>query len=485
VSTPGGLPIKLLAQVQWVETAELSPLEKREAMARCMEESLREPTTIVPQMLRRFREMEEELPADPSRGPVYDVFAPMWEQQETIRAVHESMFKTLRGAGKDANPPAVFWFNDGKQTDWLAVMLEERTNGTSVLCRRREEIHDSLTAAIQLLKLPAAFGASAEIAGRLVDLNDSQASSALTGTAERARNNQPFITANIHVVDPSVFAKRVRARLLWFASLIAAAAVAAGIGLATAWRAFRRQQALADMKTNFVSSVSHELRAPIASVRLLAEGLQRGTASNPEKQQEYYGFIVQECRRLSALIENVLDFSRIEHGRKQYEFDLTDASSLVRQTVAVMQPYAVERGIKIIPRVQENVVMNADGRAIQQALVNLIDNAVKHSPAHSEIVVELEMGAADNGTPGPVSLHVRDCGEGIPAEDHQRIFERFYRRGSELRRETQGVGIGLSIVKHIVEAHDGTVTVESAVGKGSRFTIELPGRKGTGKPQRH
>ena len=122
-----------------------------------------------------------------------------------------------------------------------------------------------------------------------------------------------------------------------------------------------------------------------------------------------------------------------------------------------------------------------DGHAIQQALVNLIDNAVKHSPAGATVTVGLKSEL--NGTPRAGSsppmlrLFVEDRGPGIPPEDRERIFERFYRRGAELRRSTQGVGIGLSIVKHIVEAHGGRVIVEGAVGHGSRFTIELPTRQ--------
>jgi signal transduction histidine kinase len=233
-----------------------------------------------------------------------------------------------------------------------------------------------------------------------------------------------------------------------------------------------------------------------------------------QKQKEYFGFIVQECRRLSALIENVLDFSRIEQGRKQYEFEPTDVVALVQTTVKLMEPNAAEKGVSLkvetslaaperseggnIQHPTSNIEMEIDGRAIQQALVNLIDNAIKHSPKGNIVTVELKVSnpqsAVHNETnpvedegrergrsespihhpPSTIHLSVSDRGPGIPPEEHEKIFERFYRRGSELRRETQGVGIGLSIVKHIVEAHGGRVLVQSAVGQGSRFTIELP-----------
>jgi signal transduction histidine kinase len=232
------------------------------------------------------------------------------------------------------------------------------------------------------------------------------------------------------------------------------------------------------MKTNFVSSVSHELRAPIASVRLMAENLEGDKIPEPERQKEYFRFIGQECRRLSSLIENVLDFSRIEQGRKQYEFEPTDLVALTQTTVQLMEPYTAEKGVllELNPAPDRSPAtkfeLEVDGRAIQQALVNLIDNAIKHSAKGQ--TVTLNIGHDDQSG---FNLSVCDHGPGIPTAEREKIFERFYRLGSELRRETQGIGIGLSIVKHIVAAHGGRVMVESEFGQGSRFTIILPARK--------
>jgi signal transduction histidine kinase len=171
------------------------------------------------------------------------------------------------------------------------------------------------------------------------------------------------------------------------------------------------------------------------------------------------------------MIENILDFSRIERGGKIYEFEPADVGAMAEDTVRLMRPCAAERQVELALRQNGGAAAQSfvcDAPAVQQALINLIDNAVKHSPLGGQVAVGLD------GVEAELSLWVEDNGPGIPPEEHGKIFERFYRRGSELRRETQGIGIGLTIVKHIVEAHGGRVTVRSAPGQGSRFTMELP-----------
>jgi len=320
--------------------------------------------------------------------------------------------------------------------------------------------------------------------------------------------SRPRFTVRVHLADPAALFAAQRRQQWLFGGMILSVAGIAGLGGWQANRAFRRQLALSEEKSNFVSSVSHELRAPLASMRLLAEGLAEGRVTEEAKRREYAGFLVQETRRLGSLVENVLDFARIEQGRQRYDFESADVGRLVRETVKLLQPRAAELGIGLTCSTEETASgedhppsastapgrtprsgtsdprseIACDGPAIQRALLNLLDNAFKHAPVGSAVKVAL---GSIRGPRSAIYISVADSGPGIPAEDHTRIFERFYRRGSELRRETQGVGLGLAIVKHIVEAHGGRVRVASTVSHGATFTLELPAasRGGAGSDQ--
>ena len=289
-----------------------------------------------------------------------------------------------------------------------------------------------------------------------------------TQTTDSPESGNLPLKVQIYLADPAGFHAQQRLHTLRYATLISASVAAVLIGFFAAWRAFRKQRRLSEMKTNFVSAVSHELRAPIASVQLMAEDLQAG-AAEPGMIEEYLGFTVQECRRLSAIIENVLDFSRREQGREHFEFEEIDLVQLTAETVKVMQKYGAEKKVVIdLVTTGDASGVEADGRSLQRLLVNLLDNAIKHSAEAGRIITRLEF------QPRLVALSVEDYGPGIPDAEHEKIFERFYRIGSELRRETQGVGLGLSIVKHIAEVHGGTIRVLSKLGEGSRFILELP-----------
>ncbi len=269
---------------------------------------------------------------------------------------------------------------------------------------------------------------------------------------------------------PELLEAGARQQARWTLGLLAFAIGLSAGGLGLIQRVVKREQRLNAMKSDFVASVSHELRAPVASIRLMADALEAGKIA-PTTVREFHQLISRESTRLSALIENVLDFSRLERGRRHWQFEECDPAMILLDCVRVMEPIAAEKQIvlTITPGPADLTAM-ADAGAIRQALVNLLDNAIKFSPAASAVTIQLSVDA----TQGHWQVAITDEGPGIAAAEHQRIFERFHRLGSELRRETQGTGIGLSVVKAIAEAHQGGVSLRSQPGCGSTFTLSIP-----------
>jgi len=242
-----------------------------------------------------------------------------------------------------------------------------------------------------------------------------------------------------------------------------------GGGMLLTYRNVAREFALAKLKSDFVSNVSHELRTPLALIRLYAETLELGRISNPEKRQEYYEIIRKESERLTSLINNILDFSRIESGKKEYSFRKTDVADLVRSTLESYRFEIEQNGFQFEQKIANDLPQVwVDREAIARSLLNLVNNAVKYSATEKYLGVHLYRHN------GGVKLEVVDRGIGIPAKEQPKIFEKFYRVGDPLVHNTKGSGLGLSLVRHIVQAHGGEVGVESEPGQGSKFIITLP-----------
>jgi signal transduction histidine kinase len=239
-------------------------------------------------------------------------------------------------------------------------------------------------------------------------------------------------------------------------------------GIFLTYRNVSKEMALARLKSDFVSNVSHELRTPLALIRLYAETLELGRVTGPNKHQEYYCIIRKESERLTALINNILDFSRIEAGRKEYDFRETDLPELVRNTLESYRYQIEQHGFVFEEKIGDVPPLRVDREAVARSLVNLVNNALKYSQDRKYIGVNLYR---ENGC---VKLEVIDHGIGIPPNEQHKIFEKFYRVGDPLVHNTKGSGLGLSLVQHIARAHGGDVVVDSIPGSGSKFTITLP-----------
>jgi signal transduction histidine kinase len=251
--------------------------------------------------------------------------------------------------------------------------------------------------------------------------------------------------------------------------ILGALSLLMGGGMLLAYRNVARELALAKLKSDFVSNVSHELRTPLALIRLYAETLELGRIANPGKRQEYYEIIRKESERLTSLINNILDFSRIESGKKEYNFRETDVADLVRGTLESYRFEIEQNGFQFEQKIDNDLPqVSVDREAIARSLLNLVNNAVKYSATEKYLGVNLYRHN------GGVNLEVVDHGIGIPAKEQPKIFDEFYRVCDPLVHDTKGSGLGLSLVRHIVQAHGGEVAVESEPGHGSKFIITLP-----------
>jgi signal transduction histidine kinase len=240
-------------------------------------------------------------------------------------------------------------------------------------------------------------------------------------------------------------------------------------GMALTIRATDREARLAQAKSNFVSNVSHELKTPLSLLTLFSEILELGRVNSEEKKTEYYRIIRHESLRLNKMIDNILDFSKIEAGRKTYVFAEGDMAEVIDHVLSSYRYQIINSGFDVQTSIQPDLPpVLIDRDAMEQAISNLLDNAIKYSRDVKRLSITTERRGSD------LSIEIADRGIGIPRAEQAKVFEKFYRVGNGLVHDVKGSGLGLSLVKHIVEAHNGTISVESEVGKGSSFTILLP-----------
>jgi signal transduction histidine kinase/tetratricopeptide (TPR) repeat protein len=226
------------------------------------------------------------------------------------------------------------------------------------------------------------------------------------------------------------------------------------------------------IKSDFVSSVSHEFKTPLTSIKALVERLRGGKVESQDKLKQYYDVIAQGAERLSSLVANILDFSKIEEGKKEYVFTETDLAQLVAGQVESFAKWDAQKGKNISLECEKNLpLIILDKEAVSQAIINLLENAIKFSADKKNVEVEVKRHGEN------VILTIKDEGIGIPEDEVERIFEKFYQARNAADHSSKGTGLGLTLVKHTMEAHGGRVSVQSNLGEGSAFSLIFPIRK--------
>ena len=249
---------------------------------------------------------------------------------------------------------------------------------------------------------------------------------------------------------------------VWFATLLFWAIGALG----RLYRTAREDVALAEMKANFVSAISHELKTPLAMIKMYSEMLLLGLVGSGKKPEDYHGIIIAETDRLTRLIDNVLDYSKIQKGTKKYHFEQVDLREVTASALRTMEPVFESEGVDFELDAPDSLLVRADRDAVHQALLNLLSNAVKYGGKS----VRLRLFKKGRET----HMAVQDGGPGIPRNEQRKIFRPFYRIGSEEQRTAQGTGLGLALVTDIMKAHKGAVKLQSRPGAGSTFTLTFP-----------
>jgi signal transduction histidine kinase len=280
----------------------------------------------------------------------------------------------------------------------------------------------------------------------------------------------PHWEVAVYLLDPSQAGRSASTFKLTLGLLVALLVLAIAVGSWLIVADLSRQLRLARQKTDFVSNVSHELKTPLTSIRMFTEMLAEDRVPDESKRRHFLGIITAETARLTRLINNVLDFARLERGEKKYQFAPFDLAALVRETVDSYRPHLETLGFTLRSQIPaEPITFNGDRDAMAQVLVNLLSNAEKYSGERKEIEVALESSA------GAIEVRVSDHGLGVPAGCEEKIFDQFYRAHDSLGSGIQGSGLGLTLARQIARAHGGDVTFERRDGGGSCFLLKLPG----------
>jgi len=277
------------------------------------------------------------------------------------------------------------------------------------------------------------------------------------------------LVVNLIEIDPAWIDREMGKLRSWYFGIIGIVFLAVMLGLVSLWRYARAQLKLAEKKDDFISAVSHELRTPLTSIRMYSEMLEKNWVKSDDKAGEYYKNMRQESERLTRLIENVLDFSRIQKGRKRYVFRLGDINKCITDVTEMMTSYAAQHGFLIRTDLEKLEQTAFDKDAVTQIVVNLLDNAVKYARDAEDKTIIVRSRKQNNF----ILIEVEDHGPGIPRRQREKVFEQFYRSGAEAKRESKGTGLGLALVRKFADAHNGFVEILNAKPTGAIFKVGL------------
>ncbi len=359
----------------------------------------------------------------------------------------------------------MFWHRLSSHPDLIfgaQLNLTEVVNGLRNLIQTEPDLRDEICVAL---------------------LDDNAKPVALSRANFSANWKRPFVATEIgealphweiaaYLINPAQLTQAAQTAKLSLGLLIAVLVLAIGIGSWLIVRSLNLELKLARQKTDFVSNVSHELKTPLTSIRMFSELLAEGRVTDIAKQRSYLQIITAEAARLTRLINNVLDFSRMESGEKKYNFSPCDLTDVVRTAAETFRPHLEAGGFQFICELPETKILaRGDTDALSQIIVNLLSNAEKYSNGKKEITLLL----TQKQSPLPhAEIKVLDRGSGVPRGSEEKIFEKFYRAHDSLASGIQGSGLGLTIARQIARAHGGDVVYEARDGGGSCFSLRLP-----------
>jgi signal transduction histidine kinase len=351
----------------------------------------------------------------------------------------------------------LLWYRSAREPDLIygaQLNLPHLVAQVAPLVRAPESVRENVSVA--LLNDAGRAVAGAPVAGRPCVSGD-------IGPA------LPHWRIGVFVENPEALTRSARTLTWMFVLLAVVMLLAIGIGSALIAADLHRQVTLARQKTDFVSNVSHELKTPLTSIRMFSELLAENRVSGEDQRRQFLQIISTETARLTRLINNVLDFARIDRGEKSYQLVRCDLAELVRDTTGLYRPQLEAAGLALLVTVPDRPVpVNGDKDALAQVLVNLLSNAEKYSGQGREVTVELAVNGATAG------VRVLDRGPGVPRGCEERIFEQFFRAHDSLGSGIQGSGLGLTLARQIARAHGGDVCHEAREGGGSCFNLRLP-----------